>query len=172
MSQGVAVAAEVTRAEPRRSGRTPAGEVKISLSQVDRFEFRIRFDGTDWEEMVVDEPPPLGAAHGPNSPRMLAAAIGNCLAASLLFSFQRADVPVYACDGEVTASLYRNEDRLLRVGSVRVHLRPHTSDAGATVASCLASFEDFCVVTQSVRDGIEVTVDVQPVCDGFEGPTA
>lgn len=30
------------------------------------------------------------------------------------------------------------------------------------VAKCLGSFEDFCVVTQSVREGIDVRVRVEP----------
>lgn len=166
------VAHEPTRFSATKATRKPAGEVRLSLTQVNRFEFRIRFDEARWGEMTVDEPPPLGAANGPNSPRMLAAAIGNCLAASLLFCLDRASVPVFAFDVDVTANLYRNEDHLLRVGGVRVHLRPHTSDEGATVARCLASFEDFCVVTQSVREGIEVQVDVEPVFDGLEGPSA
>jgi uncharacterized OsmC-like protein len=30
------------------------------------------------------------------------------------------------------------------------------------MARCLEVFEDYCVVTQSVRDGIDITVSVEP----------
>ena len=33
------------------------------------------------------------------------------------------------------------------------------------VERCLELFEDFCVVTQSVRNGIEVDVAVEPVAE-------
>ena len=32
----------------------------------------------------------------------------------------------------------------------------------ATLQKCLGMFEDFCVVTQSVRDGLDVEVKVEP----------
>src|SRR6266550_932883 len=44
--------------------------------------------------LVVDEPEPLGAGIGPNPARVLGAALGACLGASLLFCLRRAHVDV------------------------------------------------------------------------------
>ncbi len=51
----------------------------------------------------------------------------------------------------------RNERKRLRVGKVNVVLYPPPGSAAA-LARCKDELEDFCVVTQSVRDGIDVEV--------------
>lgn len=157
---------------PQADPQPIVSRFKLTLKQVDGFEFKVHFDKGQWADLTMDEPPPLGHDGGPNPARILAASIGNCLAASLLFCLQKAKVQVIAFDAEVAAQLVRNERRRLRVGSIRVILRPHVSDEGAGFTRCLSEFEDFCVVTQSVREGIDIQVDVQPVTDTtMPGPT-
>lgn len=136
---------------------------------MDGFEFRVRFDESGWPELVVDEPAPLGHGRGPNPSRLLAASIGNCLAASLLFCMQKADIAVLGLEADVHVELVRNERRRLRIGKVKVHLRPHLNADEAKIAACLGAFEDYCVVTQSVREGLDVQVDVQAVADDAYG---
>ena len=56
----------------------------------------------------------------------------------------------------------RNEKGRLRLGPLKVRIEPdvHVESPGR-VDRCLEVFEDFCIVTQSVRDGLEVEVEVQ-----------
>jgi uncharacterized OsmC-like protein len=61
---------------------------RTSLTREEGFRFRVRFDQDGMGELVTDEPPPLGQGRGPDPSRLLAAAIGNCLAASLLFCIE------------------------------------------------------------------------------------
>lgn len=162
---------EVTRVG-ENAGAVHAGEVSVGLEQLDGYEFRVRFDDAGWPELLTDEPTPLGKGRGPNPSRLLAAAIGNCLAASLVFCMQKGGVSVLGLEADVKLQLVRNERRRLRVGKVRVHLRPHLAEDEARILACIEAFEDFCVVTQSVREGIAIDVDVQPVADdafGCEG---
>jgi organic hydroperoxide reductase OsmC/OhrA len=64
----------------------------------------------------------------------------------------------------VDASLKRNEAGRLRVKDVRVRIKPVIEESQqARVQRCLELFEDFCVVTQSVRQGIDVDVAVEPI---------
>ena len=60
----------------------PVSEFGLRIEQVDGYEFRVRFDKEHYPEMRLDEPAPLGHDRAPNPARILAAAIGNCLAAS------------------------------------------------------------------------------------------
>jgi organic hydroperoxide reductase OsmC/OhrA len=64
----------------------------------------------------------------------------------------------------VDASLKRNEAGRLRVKDVRVRIKPVIEESQqARMQRCLELFEDFCVVTQSVRQGIDVDVAVEPI---------
>jgi len=137
-----------------------ASRFSVHVEQIDGFEFRVKFDKEQFAPLLFDEPPPLGHDGAPNAARVLAAAIGNCLSASLVFCLQRAHVVASGVTADVDVEIVRNAARRLRVGKVNVTL--HTSlplDDPALVA-CLGTFEDFCIVTQSVRQGIEVGVQV------------
>lgn len=139
------------------------GGFKVRVDQVDGYEFRVRFEDKDFADLTVDEPPPLGKDHGPNPTRLLAAAVSNCLAASLLFCLQRAKAKVTGMSAEAEVELVRNEQRRLRVGHIDVRLRPGgLAPDDPALQACLGTFEDFCVVTQSVRQGLDVRVTVEP----------
>lgn len=137
-----------------------ASTFSLHVEQVDGFEFRVKFDKEQFAPLLLDEPPPLGHDTAPNAARILAAAIGNCLSASLLFCLQRAKVAKPSVGADVDVEIVRNEARRLRVGKVNVTLRTNLPADDPSLASCLSTFEDFCVVTQSVRQGIDVAVKV------------
>jgi len=142
------------------------GEFQIGIEQVQGYEFRVRFDKEQFAPLVMDEPPPLGRDTGPNAARVLAAAIGNCLAASLVFcAARKAAVKLERVRSKVKVQIVRNENKRLRIGSVEVTIDPGLSEEeGARLMGCLGLFEDFCTVTESVRRGIPVKVIVK----GFE----
>lgn len=134
----------------------------VELEQREGFEFRVRFDWPGVEELTVDEPEPLGKRRGPNAARLVAAAVANCLAASLVFclrsKFRQDPGPVRVM---ASGRLERNGRGRYRIAAIDVVLSisekfgdmPHQE-------RCLEQFEDFCVVTQSIRAGIPVRVSV------------
>ena len=133
----------------------------LSLSRVERFQFDVTFDNPAWPSLRLDEPAPLGDDTAPNASRVLGAAIGNCLAASLLFCLQKSRVPVKGLRASVVGEIVRNEKGRMRIASVKVVLHPTLDGVPPErMARCLDLFEDFCVVTQSVREGIDVQVSV------------
>ena len=139
-----------------------ASEFTLSVEQIHDYEFRVKFDKPEIADLTVDEPPPLGQNRGPNPSRLLAAAIANCLSASLLFCTKRARVELGPVHADVKMQLVRNENKRLRVGKVEVVIDPGLPAAERDKAArCLEIFEDFCIVTQSVRDGIDITVSVK-----------
>lgn len=140
---------------------TAVSRFALRVEQVDGFEFRVKFDKEQFAPLLLDEPPPLGHDRAPNAARILAAAIGNCLAASLVFCLQRAKAEVTDVTADVEVEIVRSETRRLRIGKVDVTLHTRLPADHPALTSCLATFEDFCVVTQSVRHGINVEVRVQ-----------
>jgi uncharacterized OsmC-like protein len=134
----------------------------VTMQQVEGFEFKVHFDKEHYEDLYVDEPPPIGGDEAPNAARILAAAMGNCLSASLMFCMKRKGRTLNGMTAEVEMEIVRNEQRRLRVGHVDVKLHPAVDADDEVLATCRDVFEDFCIVTQSVREGIDVAVRVEP----------
>lgn len=132
----------------------------IELRLEEGYRFTVDF-GDGIPTLLVDEPPPLGEGAGPNPSRLLAAAVANCLAASALFCLRKARVEVTGMKAHARARLARDLGGRLRVETVAVTLEPEVADAGR-LDRCLDLFEDFCIVTQSVRNGFDVEVEVNP----------
>lgn len=131
----------------------------LELQRRDGYEFDTQFDWEHLPTLLVDEPEPLGGSKGPNASRLLAAAVGNCLSASLLFCLSKAKVEVKNMHTKVTGSMTRNEKGRLRIGKLDVHITiDATTETPQRFDRCLQLFEDYCVVTASVRKGIEVEV--------------
>jgi uncharacterized OsmC-like protein len=139
---------------------TVAAEFVLQVEQVDGYDFRVHFDKEQYLDLRMDEPPPLGRDSAPNPARILAAAIGDCLSASLVFCLKRRGVIVEGLRSEVRVQLVRNEEKRLRIGRVDVAMHPRDPIPDDALDACLQVFEGFCVVTQSVREGIAITVNV------------
>lgn len=137
------------------------GGFSLELRQQSDFAFEVDFRDAALPPLHTDEPPPLGQGTGPNPARLLAAAVTNCLAASLLFAlrkFRNAAEPLRAV---ATLSMARNAQNRLRIARIGVDL--HLGAAAHELHALdrvLDQFEDFCIVTQSVRAGIPVDVRV------------
>ena len=62
---------------------------------------------------------------------------------------------------EVAGTLARNDKGRFRIAGVRVRLMPGIAAGDRErIERCLGVFEDYCIVTQSVRQGIDVQVEV------------
>ncbi len=140
--------------------------IHVRLEQEADFAFRISFPGTSLDTLLADESAPLGEDRGPNPARMLLAAVANCLVASLLFALRKQRNSTEGLVAEASATLMRNDAGRWRIprAEVVLHLPGQNADY-AHLDRVLQQFEDFCIVTQSVRQGIEVEVSVVD-CDG------
>ncbi len=136
--------------------------IRLSIEQEQDYQFRIRFEGSDLDALHTDEPAPLGQGTGPNPSLLLLSAVGNCMAASLLFALRKFKNVPGLLRATVTATSERNEDGRWRIPRAEVVLHlPEAADSYRSLDRILATFEDFCVVTQSVRHGIDVHAVVE-----------
>lgn len=135
--------------------------IRLTLEQEDDYAFRIRFDETTIADLLTDEPAPLGKGEGPNPTRLLLSAVANCLSASLLFALRKFKNTPGKLVTQATADLVRNEQGRLRVGHIHADIQlAEAGTAHASLERILAQFESFCVVTESVRHGVEVSVSI------------
>ena len=137
------------------------GAFAVNLTLRDGYSFDVEFADGEGPPLIVDELPPLGEANGPNPARLLAAAVGSCLSASLLFCLRKSRIEVAQLRTTVDGTIARNERGRLRISGLRVRLAPDvTAEQRERMGRCLDLFQDFCIVTESVRDGIAVDVEV------------
>lgn len=130
----------------------------VHLRLLEKYLFEIDFG--EYGDLITDEPPPLGDGEGPNPSAMLAASVANCMSASLLFALRK-----YKDDpGELRASVTGTMDRegkYLRIARLQVELSLGVpAKELESLPKVMAQFENFCVVTQSVRAGIPIETRV------------
>jgi organic hydroperoxide reductase OsmC/OhrA len=136
-------------------------EFKIELEQQSDYRFEVHFDDTAVPPLITDELPPLGGNAGPSPSRLLGTAVANCLAASLLFAMRKFKNEPGPIRATATVTMARNAQNRMRIGRIAVDL--HLAAKAAELSQLdriLSQFEEFCVVTQSVRAGIPVDVRV------------
>ena len=133
----------------------------IEMQQLQGYEFNVRFDLAGVEPLLVDEPPPVGQSQGPNPSRLLTAAAAHCLSASLLYCVTKNQPPAGSLQASATCTLGRNAQGRLRIEHIDVQLKLGEALAqAARTKRCLDLFEDFCVVSASLREGFPVSVAV------------
>jgi uncharacterized OsmC-like protein len=135
----------------------------IKLEQVKDYAFQVTFDKEGFHPLTMDEPKPLGSETGPNAARILSSSVGHCLSASLLFCLQKSRIPMRHVATKVQTTLARNEAGRWRVSGIAVDInaQPTNEQDRERMKRCLDIFEDFCIVTQSVRKGINIQTTVQ-----------
>ncbi|MEZ5440949.1 MAG: OsmC family protein [Lysobacterales bacterium] len=133
----------------------------ITIEQESDYAFRVIFDDANLPDLHTDEPAPLGGDSGPNPSRLLLAAVANCLSASLLFALRKFHNAPGRLVTHATATMGRNAERRLRVERIEATVTlPDEPASYQQLDRILAQFEQFCVVTESVRHGVEIEVNV------------
>jgi uncharacterized OsmC-like protein len=133
----------------------------FTMEQKQDMQFLVKFDSDEIDDLLLDEPEPIGSGKGPNASRILGAAVANCLSASLLFCLRKARQEPSGIKATVTGSMTRNEQKRMRIGGFDVSIQVAGIDKEAAGSRrCLELFEDFCVVTAAVKQGIPVNVQV------------
>lgn len=134
--------------------------ITVEFTQQHDYRFDIHF-GQDIPVLTSDEPAPLGTGQGPSPVQLLCAAVGNCLSDSLLFALRKFKQSPEPLRCTVQANVGRNADNRLRVLQINATLRLGVPAAQLEhLERVLAQFEAYCTVTQSISQGIPVTLQV------------
>ena len=137
-----------------------AETISVTVTQKENYQLLVDF-GAAMPDLIADEPVPLGKGEGPAPTHMLAAAVANCLSASLLFSLKKFKQDAGGITTTATCVVDRNADNRLRVVQIDVAIQLGKDAADFEhLDRALGQFEGFCTVTQSVQAGIPVTIAV------------
>jgi organic hydroperoxide reductase OsmC/OhrA len=152
-----------TDTSPTGEAATDEHHFDVSLKLDHGYQFRADFGLPGVAQVTLDEVAPLGDGAGPNPARLLAAAVANCLASSLLFCLRKARIEVSGMAASAAGTMAQNEKGRLRVTAINVTLTPRVAEGDIPrMNRCLEIFEDFCPVTAAVRKGVDVRVTVEP----------
>ncbi len=134
--------------------------VSVKLQQLQDYRFEVDF-GPAMPRLTADEPVPLGSGLGPSPVQLLCAAVGNCLSDSLLFALRKFKQEPEPLHCTVEAEVGRNTEGRVRV--LRMTATLHLGVAATRLEHLqrvLDTFESYCTVTQSVGQGIAITLKV------------
>lgn len=136
-------------------------KIHAHLRRRQGYEFDVAFD--EWPEgsVTMDEPEPLGGGSAPNAAMFLSSAVGHCLSASLLFCMGKSRAELGDVATDVETSLVKNEEGRWRIDGIKVTLKVDADEVESEkLTRCEGLYEDFCIVTESIRKGIKVDVDL------------
>lgn len=137
-------------------------KIHAHLRQVAGYKYDITFDELPGMKLTSDEPVPTGKSEGATAAMLLSSAVGHCLTSSLLFCLEKSRVKAKDVSTDVELSMERNQKGRWRVKDIKVKLKPLVETVDAEkLERCKGIFQDFCIVSTSVREGIKIDVEVE-----------
>ena len=137
-------------------------EFTFDLKWEDHLAFTVTWDFSDAPELFTDEPPSLGGSgRGPNASRLVVAGVANCMSASLLFCLNKVRADVRDFRVRAHGTVERSPEGRLRLRHIRIEPLVHMPMEQRTrLARCVGMFEQFCIVTEALREGLPIDVEV------------
>jgi len=135
----------------------------VVLELQEGYHFKIMFPDVIGTSLDMDEPEPVGNGSGPNASNVLAAAVANCLSASLIFCLKRSGIGVEEVRSEALPFIARNDKGYWRVKeiSVSINVKVNNDADKSKIDRCISIFENYCVVTGAIREGIKVNINTK-----------
>ena len=139
-------------------------EYEINMIRKDNYKFEVDFGKDSISTLLMDEPVeiPGGESAGPMASMLVAAAVGNCLSASLIFCLSKMKTEITNIKTKVKVTRKRNEEGFWRISQLTINIEPEVENKKSLeYPKCMDIFKKYCIVSNSVEEGIplEVIVD-------------
>lgn len=111
-----------------------------------------------------------GKAEGPDAAQLLGLALLSCLNASFIFCLQKRKLMLDDLEAIGEISFNKNERGYMRIKKIDVKMRPKAKDPEVLkrINQCIKEmksgymfFEETCIITPSLREGINIEVKVE-----------
>ncbi|MHA2326800.1 MAG: OsmC family protein [Promethearchaeota archaeon] len=136
-------------------------KVRINLDR--EMIFKCNLGDVKMEECIIDETNKNEADMlGPNASRLLAMAVLGCLNASFMFCLSKRDFTIEDLESEAVVTIFRNDKGFVRVKKIDVDIKPkiNSPEMRKRADQCRKMFEQYCTVTASIREGININVNI------------
>jgi uncharacterized OsmC-like protein len=141
----------------------PESQVKVKLSLEKDMIFKCDLGDLRIKDCIIDETNKIESEMlGPDASRLLAMAVLGCLSASFIFCFSKRDFTIDDLEAEAIVTIFRNEKGFVRVKKIDVNINPEIKnpEIQKRANQCKKMFEQYCTITASVREGIDINVNV------------
>ena len=138
-------------------------EIKVKVKLDRDMIFKCDLGETKLGDCYIDESNKIKSEMlGPNAAQLLAMAILGCLSASYVFCFSKRDFTVKDLEAFAIVTIFRNEKGFVRVKKIDVTINPkiNSPEMRKRAAQCQKMFEQYCTITASIREGIDVNVNI------------
>jgi len=144
-------------------------KVRIQLDK--NLIFKSIFDFEKTKRIVIDETlDKTKQRKGPDAATLLGMALISCLSASFIFCLNKRDLTVDDLEAYADISFYKIEKGYERIKNIDVKIIPKSNDPDVLkrISQCTREmrsgdmfFEETCIITPSVREGIKINVNVE-----------
>lgn len=141
----------------------PESQVKVKLSLEKDMIFKCDLGDLRIKDCIIDETNKIESEMlGPDASRLLAMAVLGCLSASFIFCFSKRDFTIEDLEAEAIVTIFRNEKGFVRVKKIDVNINPEIKnlEIQKRANQCKKMFEQYCTISASVREGIDINVNV------------
>ncbi|MFX0027248.1 MAG: OsmC family protein [Candidatus Hermodarchaeota archaeon] len=138
-------------------------KTKVGLSLEEKMIFKCDLGEMKVKDCYIDETHKEEVDMlGPNPSRMLGMAILGCLSASFIFCLKKREFSLEDLKAEAEVTVARNEKGFWRVKKIDVDINAKIDnpDVRKRADQCKKMFEQYCIVTQAVREGIAIAVNL------------
>ena len=100
---------------------------------------------------------------GPSPVKLLAISVLGCLVASYSFCLQKRNFSISDLGGSAEVILARNDNNFWRVKKIDIKIKPkiENPEMRKRADQCKKLFEQYCIISESLRNGIVVDVDLE-----------
>ncbi len=130
---------------------------EAELNWVKNFLFEVTVNG--FPKFFMDELDPVGEDSAPNPADYLLVSVGGCVASSFIYSALKFSIPIKVLRVKVRGK-YTRKKGMVRIGEINVELQVDVADGNTAenLEPCLNVFRKYCVISESLREGIPINI--------------
>ena len=143
---------------------TSEARVKVGLKLQENMLFKCELGNVKMQDLYIDERnKKKNEKIGPSPIKLLALSVLGCLAASFEFCLQKKGFTLSDLDGRAEVTFIRKNKDFWRIKKIDIDLLPKidNTEMRKSVAQCKNLFEQHCIISESLRKGMEINVNLK-----------
>ena len=136
---------------------------KVGLKQKEEMIFKCDLGSLSNVNLYIDEKNiEENEKIGTSPTKLLALSVLGCLSLSFSFCLQKENFSLSEFDGKAEVIIMRNDKGFWRVKKINVEMIPKidTPEMRKRADQCRKFFEQYCIISESLRSGFEVNVNL------------